>query len=316
MANEQLKKELLRHVARIEDSYSLQSLNPLKAGGVSDFYTEAMDTVELAAAVKAAIDLKIPYVVVGQGSGVLFSDGGFPGLVIHNRSENLAIARDKSQVVADSGMSLQRLITAAANQGLGGLTHLFGQPGSIGGAVYANIGQESHPILSSVRYLTVLLPPARLDREATIARFRTDWMQEQDGVTKLQRLKLAKGVEEPQPILLSILFQMTNVRTDEVRLRLRNQSAVMAATVPRGEAMGPLFSALPDVRIEDLLKGAEVGKLRVGNVLPDRRHPNYLVGKGTVRSADIRQLIGEMQERVAARYSVSLACRYEYLGVW
>ena len=309
--------ELLKHIAKVEEAFPLQELNPLRAGGIADFYVQAHDTIELVAAVKAAIDVKIPYVVVGQGKGILFSDGGFPGLVVHNKTSGIAVAREKSQIVVDSGMPLQQLITAAANIGLGGLTHLYGQTGTVGGSVYANIGQDSRPILSSVRYLTMLMPPARLDKEATIVRFRSEWMEREDSATKLLYLKATKGMEEPQPIILTVLFQMTNIRSDEVRIRLQNQSQKHSLTVPTQTAMGPIFMALPDVRVEDLLLGAEVAKLGCGNVQPHRRHPNYITVKGgAVRSADIRQLISEMQLKVQAKYSMLLSCRYEFLGAW
>jgi len=309
---EEAYRELVRQIAKIETQYPLRELNPLKAGGVADFFTIANDTVELATAVKAALDTGVPYLVIGQGDGALFSDGGFPGLVIQNRSSAFAVATDRSQVVADSGLPLSRFITWLASRSLGGLTHLYGEPGTLGGAIYANLSDGFQPILSSVRYLTMLMPPARLDRQATIARYKVDWLTRPEGRTRLQAMKAGKEVGESQPVILTALFQLTSVRPDEIQLRLQEQ----VRRRPPSVGMGPVFSSLPDADIESLLVGAGAATLKSGNVFPDRRRPNFLRARGSVRSADIRALIEAMQERVASVYGVAPVCRYEFLGVW
>jgi UDP-N-acetylmuramate dehydrogenase len=313
MAEDATYRELLKQVAEVERQYPLQRFSPLKAGGVADFFTVAKDTVELASAVKAALDAKVPYVVMGQGAGLLVSDGGFPGLVIQNVSSSFAVAADKSQVVADSGLPLSRFITMLASRSLAGLTGLYGEPGTVGGAAYSGLSDGYQSVLSSVRYLTMFMPPARIDKEATIARYKTDWLAREDGLTRLQAAKAGKGVGEAQPVILTVLFQLTSVRPDEIQLRLQEQSRRSPAV---SEGMGPVFASLPDADVQGLLVGAGVASLRVGSVFPDRYHPNVLRSKGAARSADIRQLIEEMQEKVASVYGVRLACRYEFAGVW
>src|SRR5215213_11204007 len=98
MADTSVKTGLLRHIVQVKEEYPLNQWNPLKAGGVADFYAEVESTVELAAAVKSAIDMQVPYLVIGHGDKVLFSDSGFPGLVIHNRTSSFAMATEQSQV--------------------------------------------------------------------------------------------------------------------------------------------------------------------------------------------------------------------------
>ncbi len=145
MGEESTRQSLLKTLVSVEEGYSLRGFNQLGAGGSADYFTVAHDTVELAAAVKSAIDLKVPYLVIGQGEGVLFSDGGFPGLVIHNQADSYGVALDKSQMVVDGGVTLNRLIMVAASRGLGGLTNFYGDPGTVGGAIFSN-----HELLSSI----------------------------------------------------------------------------------------------------------------------------------------------------------------------
>ena len=54
----------------------------MRVGGVADFYFEAKSIDDLQKAVKVAIKLNLPYFILGGGSNIIFSDYGFPGLVI------------------------------------------------------------------------------------------------------------------------------------------------------------------------------------------------------------------------------------------
>jgi UDP-N-acetylmuramate dehydrogenase len=317
MATNDIQVSLLRDIADLRQSYPLQGFNVLGAGGVADYFTVAHTTIELASAVKAAIDSKVPYLVIGQGSTVLFSDGGFPGLVIKNESSAIAVDKEKSQIVVDSGVSLKQLITAAGNQGLGGLTHLYGEQGTVGGAVYGGCGPARMPLSSSLRFLTILTPPAKIDKEATIARYKGDWLHKEGQISKLYYQKSHQLGGEFQPVILTVLFQLTSVRTDEVLLRLRRQTALNSADVPEGNLMGPVFLPPEGQPLGQVLALAELAGMKAGFITVDRKYPNYLTVRGGVaRSADIRGLIEGMQEKVLARTGIMLTCRYEFLGEW
>lgn len=102
-------RELQTHVSSVQEHQSLGVRNPLGLGGVASYAAEAMDAGELAAAVDTAFRHGVPYVVLGEGSAVLFADGGFPGLVVTNRASGMTMAADRSQVAVESGMLLPTL---------------------------------------------------------------------------------------------------------------------------------------------------------------------------------------------------------------
>lgn len=314
-----VRSGLLKHIVKVEEEYPLNQFNPLLCGGVADYFTLTETTIELASAVKAAIDMEIPYLVIGQGEKVLFSDGGFPGLVIQNRTNSFGVAMDKSQIVVDAGLSLSSCISMAANRGLGGMTHLYGEPGTVGGALYSNLVHGGKQFSSLIRYLTVLMPPARLDTEATINRFRREWLVEPgESLTRLQKLRATVSADQPHPVILTAVLQLTSLRSEEIRSQIQRASVHSEYNLPNGVAMGPIFASPPgDVPLETLLQTAQVGKLRVEQVMPDRRALNFIRSKGSApRSADIKQLIEQMISAVEFAHGITLTCRYEYLGVW
>lgn len=316
MVSEETRHALLKQIVSLEESFPLGSLNALGAGGTADYFTVAHDTIELAAAVKAAMDHQVPYLVIGLAESVLFSDGGFPGLVIQNQATQFVIANDHSQMVVDSGMPLQRFITSAAGQGFGGLTSLYGEGGTVGGALYANVTAQGQSILSSVRHLTLLLPPTKMKIEPTIVRYRGDWLEKSPGETKLQWLRASQPTQH-QPVILNAVFQLTSVRSDELVRRITREAALYEATHPKKPALGPLFGPVPGADVNELLLGAGVSSLRIEGVFPDRYLPNFLHSREKrARSASIAELMREMQELVRNRYAVDLIPRLELLGAW
>ena len=68
----------------------------MKVGGVADFYFEAKKVDDMIKAIKAASKLQIPYFILGGGSNVIFSDYGFPGIVIKNATSNISFMGEKS----------------------------------------------------------------------------------------------------------------------------------------------------------------------------------------------------------------------------
>jgi UDP-N-acetylenolpyruvoylglucosamine reductase len=312
MVKEETQRILLKSIEKVELEYSLRSFNPLKVGGVSDYFTIAHNTLELVTAVRAATGAEVPYIVIGQGRGTIFGDGGFPGLVIQNQANSFAMASDHSQVVSDSGLSLATFIARSAELGLGGLTHLYGQPGSVGGAVYCNLGLEYKGILSNLRYLTVLLPPAKLNKEIRIMRYRGEWLKKSEAGTHLQQLKMSKGIFEPQPVILTLNFQLTSVRSDELQAQMKEQSVQSAPP----EGLGPLFSDPTGERAEKLIQESGASSLQLHNLYLDRYHPNYLLSRGQTSAEEIKQILELIAGRVLETYSVRLVPNFEYLGVW
>jgi len=314
-----VRAELLRRISTVEENVSLAQFSALGTGGTADFFTVSHDAIELIEAVKGAIDAKLPYVVVGSGGGVLFADGGFPGLVIHNQSSSCVMTADHSQMIVDSGMSLQRFITTAAGQGFGGLTSLYGLGGTVGGALYSNASTSEQSILSSVRYVTLLLPPTKMKVDVSMVRYKADWLlKDGEGLTRLQRLQAERPIDEPRPVILNAHIQLTSVRSDEIIRRIAEEVKQLQRKQPKGEVWGPIFHEPAGTSVHELLAGTGIEKIRtVEGVQVDRKNRNFLRrGKVQPTASGIWQLAVEMQQQVWHRSGVELKFAFERIGVW
>src|SRR5207253_1725601 len=130
-----------------------------------------------------------------------------------------AFSAEQSQMVVDSGLSLQRLILQSANKGLGGLIPFYGEAGTVGGALYRGSAAEGVRITSFLRSITLLMPPTKMRPEAYIVRHKADWLAgKQEGYTRLREQRSVLG---PVPVILTAQFQLTSLRAEELARRLQ-----------------------------------------------------------------------------------------------
>ena len=107
----------------------------VKIGGLAEYFCQASTKNDLLAALQSPLE---PKTILGNGSNILISDSGAPGLVIKNSVSEIKYL-DNNQVLASSGTSLPLLITDTANHHLTGLEEFAYIPATLGGAVYCNI---------------------------------------------------------------------------------------------------------------------------------------------------------------------------------
>jgi UDP-N-acetylmuramate dehydrogenase len=247
---------------------------------------------------------------------VLFPDDGYAGLVIHNRSEGFIMAADRSQVVVESGMLLQRFITMAAGRGYGGMTQFYGLPGTVGGAVYHALEAEGSSILSFIRHLTILMPPTKMKPYPTVARQRADWLLRDDGQTRLRHIREQRGFDQPHPVILNVQFQLTSVRLDELQRRIQREAESLEPR-PKGASFGPVFTEPGgDHKLADLLRYSNVTKMTKTSVRPDKKQPNFLRMHRKTTAQAVWECVQAMQLQVQERSGIILQPDFERLGVW
>ena len=116
----------------------LENHTTLGLGGPASFFIKADSEDELTSIVKKANSLGVKSMVIGDGSDLLVSEKGFPGLVIKNNIQGMKTSNYKFMVKC--GTSLQSLVDRSIMEGCQGMEKMTGIPGTVGGAVYGNAG--------------------------------------------------------------------------------------------------------------------------------------------------------------------------------
>jgi len=126
----------------VKEHVPLAPLTTLSVGGEARFFAEPRSLEEVQEALEFARSQELPLFVLGGGSNIVVSDDGFDGLVLRMHLADISTEeRDgKVFVTAGAGVVWDDLVVYAIEHGLFGIECLSGVPGTVGGAVVANLG--------------------------------------------------------------------------------------------------------------------------------------------------------------------------------
>ncbi|MGA0333426.1 MAG: UDP-N-acetylmuramate dehydrogenase, partial [Kiritimatiellia bacterium] len=126
---------------RVEFGKSLSELGTFQLGGPLQALVCCEDPRQLEILRGLLHREGLPALLIGEGSNLLFSDAGWPGLMVRYVSENCrpeAVGSGLWKVSAS--VSLQELVSWSVREGWAGLEAFSGIPGTLGGAVVGNAG--------------------------------------------------------------------------------------------------------------------------------------------------------------------------------
>lgn len=281
----------------IRENEPLSSHSTMRVGGPAALAAFPTCSDELAALIARAKDANVRHIIVGNASNILFSDGGFDGLVIFTTAMR-RVVWNGSSVTAECGTSLTGLAAAATKKGLSGLEFAFGIPGTVGGAVYMNAGAYGSQISAVLTASEYLQGDTVYRREAAEHAFgyRTSIYRSTDDIILSAEFTLTPGNHEE--IAAKAAKNMESRRSKQP-LEFPNAGSVFKR--PEG--------AFPGALIEEAgLKG-----LRIGGAEISEKHANFIVNRGNATASDILRLAETVQKEVYKRSGILLETEIIYI---
>ena len=106
----------------------------------------------------------IKYMIMGNGSNILFSDRGYDGAIIQIYNSYCDIEVLDDGLYAKAGALLAKLATVARDNSMTGMEFAAGIPGTLGGAIVMNAGAYGGEMKDIVEYVELLMPDGTVDR--------------------------------------------------------------------------------------------------------------------------------------------------------
>lgn len=279
--------------AKVLVNEALAKHTTLKSGPKAELWIEPFDKEDLRALIKRCRNFKKKYFILGLGSKVLFKKKKVP-LVIHLGSDNFKrCTLEGSDIIASAGVSLNKLLAVAYENGLGGLEFLSGIPASVGGALALNAG-VGWPVRLEIG--TFVYEVEVMDR---LGRVR---------ILSQKELKFEyRGSNLKSRVILGARFRLLKKRKKNIRIKmdkfrdyrkttqdLRYPSAGCIFKNPDGQASGRLIDLCG-------LKGSRIGDAQIS-----AKHGNFIINLANADSKDIVSLIKLAQRKVRAKFGIKL----------
>jgi UDP-N-acetylmuramate dehydrogenase len=297
---------------RLEHDVLLGPMTTFHIGGPADHLYRARSADELAAALRVARELEIPYFLLGLGANILVGDGGFRGLVIRNEAKGLEFL-DETGVRAESGVVVYHdLIQATVDRGLGGLHHFVGIPSTVGGAIWQNLHFLSP---APERERTVFIE--EVVEAATV-------LTKEGEVRSVDREYFRFGYDysvlhDNGDVVLDVTFRLQPGKPEALRETVRENLQWRDDRHPDlwlFPSAGSIFQKLEGVGAGRLIDqcGLKGYVHPSGRAQVFHRHANIIVNLGGARAREIRELIALCQDTVRRELGYELKPEIGFIG--
>ncbi len=299
---ERHRRELLEIAGReVRFDRPLRLYTTYRVGGAAAALVGARSLEVLRAVVRYAGMEGIPWLVVGKGSNLIFSDQGYDGLAIRLRGGLAEVGgmEAEGELSAGGGATIRRVLDACRREGLGGLEFLAGIPGTAGGAVAVNAGAQGRETGDVIRRVELLTPAGEVKTvfsDALAFSYRRCVLPEKSVVTRAffaVRMEPPGDVEERIEGILKRRRKTQPVRFPSAGSVFRN---------PPGEAAGRLVEQAG-------LKGKRIGGAEISSL-----HANFIVNRGGATAEDILSLMALARREVRRRTGIELEPEIRVIG--
>ncbi|RJT08725.1 UDP-N-acetylmuramate dehydrogenase [Rahnella inusitata] len=330
------------------DDNSLQSLNTFSLAAHAAVITHINNTTQLTDAWKKAQEKQQPFLLLGEGSNVLFLED-FTGSVVLNRIKGIEVTEraDEWLLHVGAGENWHQLVCFALEHNIPGLENLALIPGCVGSAPIQNIGAYGIELQSVCDYVDVLDM-----RTGKITRLQSDECQfgyresifkhaYKDGyaivavglkLTKHWQPKLTYGDLtrfDPQTVTARQIFDSVCAMrlsklpdpaiTGNAGSFYKNPT-VDAATAEkiRSEFPSMPFYPQPNGQVKLaagwLVEQAHLKGFSIGGAAVHQNQALVLINKDHASSADVRALAKHVRNTVAAKFGIWLEPEVRFIA--
>ena len=298
--------EFLEYLTCIMDIKDIKTNEPMKihtsfrVGGPAKVFLTVRSEDILSNILLGLRDRNLPYFVLGNGSNLLVSDGGYDGVILYLGEEFAGIEADGTRLRAGAAAFLGKVARKALEEELSGLEFAAGIPGSLGGGVVMNAGAyggELSQVVTKVRAMDTDGNIVILEKEKLLLGYRTSIFKQEPYIILEVFMELHKGTKTE---IQSRMDEYTRARI--AKQPLEYPSAGSTFKRPEGHFAGKLI-------MDAGLRGYQVGGAQVSE-----KHCGFVINKGNATAADITTLMNEVAGRVKEQFGVELEAEVILLG--
>lgn len=278
----------------------MREYTTMKVGGNADCMIEPDSIEKIRECICFLKSNNVPFMVMGNGSNLIFSDEGYRGAIIRLGRKLSKIEVKDEYIIAEAGAMLSSCANRALEHSLTGLEFASGIPGSIGGAACMNAGAydgEMKHVIAETLNLDVNGNFITLKGEENEFSYRKSRIQD-DGLICLRVvIKLQKGEKSE-----------IKTKMDDFNRRRREKQPLDMPSA------GSVFKRPPGFFAGKLIDDCGLRGFSIGGAQVSGKHCGFIVNTGTATSKDITSLIKHVQKTVYEKTGVMLETEVKIIG--
>lgn len=285
---------------RVKMQEPMKQHTTFRIGGPAAYFLTPDTKEAVQKLVETCQEENMPYFILGNGSNLLVSDAGYPGVVIQLYRNFSAITVEGNVIRAQAGALLSQIANQALQAGLTGFEFAAGIPGTVGGAVVMNAGAYGGEMKQVLQEATVLTPQGEiitLTVDELELDYRTSIVKVKDYIVLEAVIRLETGDASQ---IKAVMDDLRNKRVEKQPLEYPSAGSTFKR--PEGHFAGKLI-------MDAGLRGYTVGGACVSE-----KHCGFVVNKGDATAADVMQLISDVKRIVNEKYQIELEEEVKILG--
>ena len=274
----------------------MSSHTSFRIGGPARAFVKVNNEEELAGVLAAVTEAEAEHMLIGNGSNLLVSDAGYPGIMIKMGGDFEAVEQDENDpcvVKAGAAALMSRTSAFLTEHGLSGFEFASGIPGSIGGAGFMNAGAYGGEIRDVVGSVRVMDPDGSNIRELSNEEMDFSYrhsMAEEEGVIILSAM-MELSADDPAEIAARV-SELQNKRNSKQPVNYPSAGSTFKRPV------GGYAAALIE---QSGLKGYRVGGAEVS-----QKHSGFVINTGGASCEDVLSVMRHVREKVYADSGIML----------
>ncbi len=285
-------KNLFKEIKGIKvfENEPLKKYSSLRIGGNARYLIKIYNMEALLKTIDLINRRRLKFMVIGEGTNILFSDKGFNGVVIKLMGEFRKIDRTKNIFLCGGGALIKDFINKAAESGYSGMEFLAGIPGSIGGAVKGNAGAFGKSISEILKQVTILDTKARVKK---ISRDKIKFDYRYSSIPD-------------DSIIVEVEFKLNKGERKIIKRKIEEFLKMRWQKQPKGFSAGSFFKNPKPLSAGKLIEECGLKGLRVGDAVISKKHANFIINLGGAKAEDVLTLVKIVKKRVKEIKGVEL----------
>lgn len=286
-----INKNLIEEIKKINSSIikcevSLRNFNTMKLDAKAKYLILPTSFIELKKVLLTLRENKIKYILIGNGSNIIFTSKEKECII------KLNFSKSKFDEILFANELLMSKAGYFAKKGFEGLEYISNIPASIGGAIFMNAGAYGHflsDIIEYIYYLDKDLNFKVIDKEKCNFTYRNSIFKESENIILGCKVRL---IMTDKNALKKIMKECENKRKLAQPIEFFNS--------------GSIFKNKDNINAWVLIEKVLLKGYKKNDAMISDKHCNFIVNCGNATSADVIYLIQLIKEKVKKELNITL----------